>query len=104
MDLSSALTIAPAVGVSVGLAIHFARQQRIAAGLGDKVRTALATVDSLTLPELVTRVGLSDGFINRGKLMNVLAPMVAAGELTQEEPPGTTIKTRLSVLRFRRRA
>jgi hypothetical protein len=30
--------------------------------------------------------------------------MVASGEIIQEEPPGTTIKNRLSVLRFRLRA
>ena len=96
------LKIAPVVGVSVGLAIHFARQQRIAATMGDKIRAELAQTESLSLPELVRRVGLRDGFISRGKVMNVLGPMVAAGEIVQEEPPGTTIKTRLSVLRFRR--
>ena len=97
-------TALPFVGVAIGLGIHFARQRRFSAVMIDKIRVALADVDSLALPELVTRVGLRDGFLGRGKLMNVIHPMVASGELLQEEPPGTTMRTRLGVLRFRLRA
>ena len=104
MNLQDALVIAPGVGVGIGLAIHFARQRRMNAQLASKVLSELSRNESLTLPELVTRAGLSDGFMNRGKLMNAINPMVASGQLSQEEPPGTTMRNRLSVLRFRLRA
>jgi hypothetical protein len=104
MALDDLLKLAPAVGVALGLAIFFARQRRTAATMAEKVRAALQTEDSLSLPEIVTRVGLTDGFMNRGKVVNLLNPMVTSGELLQEEPPGTTFKNRLSVLRFRLRS
>jgi hypothetical protein len=95
------LRIAPAIGIAIGLGIYYARQGKVADDFEAKIRAELAGVDSLALPELVTRVGLKDGFMSRGKLMNVLNPMVASGELVQEEPPGTTMKDRLGVIRFR---
>lgn len=95
------IPIASGIGVAIGLVIHFSRQSRVAAQLEPKIRAELSQHESLTLPELVQRLGMSDGFMNRGKVMNLLNPMVASGELIQEEPPGTTMKTRLSVLRFR---
>lgn len=101
MDFDSILMAAPGIGVGLGLLIHFSRQRRINARIVDTIRSELRTADSLTLPELVTRCGLRDGFLNRGTLMNAINPLVAAGELVQEEPPGTTIRNRLSVLRFR---
>ena len=67
----------------------------------DRIRAELGTAESLTLPGLVTRLGMSDGFMNRGKVMAAINPLVAAGELAQEEPPRTTVTERLSVLRFR---
>lgn len=101
MSFDSVLVIAPGVGVTIGLAIHFARQRKRAAAFGDKILGELRSVESLSLPELVTKMGMKDGFLNRGKLINILNPMVASGQLLQEEPPGTTMKNRLSVLRFR---
>jgi hypothetical protein len=104
MDLEDVLKVAPAVGVVIGLGIYSARQKRAAAAMSEKIRAELSGVDSLALPELVTRLGFKDGFYNRGKVMNVINPMVTAGEILSEEPPGTTIADRLSVLRFRLRA
>lgn len=104
MELENVVSLAVGIGIFLGLVIHFARQKRLSKSIGEKIRRELAAVESLTLPELVTRVGLRDGFLSRGKVMNVLNPMVASGELSQEEPPGTTMKTRLGVLRFRLRA
>lgn len=104
MSLQDALVIAPGLGVGIGLAIHFARQRSMNAKLTTKILSELSKNESLTLPELVTRAGLRDGFLNRGKLMNAINPMVSSGQLSQEEPPGTTMKNRLSVLRFRLRA
>lgn len=103
MDIANVVTVASAAGVAIGLGIYSARQKKDSAGMSDKIRQALTSAESLTLPELVAHVGLNDGFMSRGKVMAVLNPMVASGELLQEEPPGTTAKDRLSVLRFRRR-
>lgn len=101
MAFDNIISIASGVGIVIGLSIHFMRQRQQGAILGEKILKELRGTDSLALPELVTRVGMRDGFINRGKIINVLNPMVASGQVLQEEPPGTTIKNRLSVLRFR---
>jgi hypothetical protein len=95
------VSLGSALGIIIGLTLYFRTQKRRSASMGARIRSELATAESLTLPELVAKVGLRDGFLSRGKVMNVVNPMVAAGELLQEEPPGTTMKTRLSVLRFR---
>lgn len=101
MAFGSVLGLAAVVGVGAGLAVHFARQSKIDKELAGRIRAELNAAESLTLPELVTRLGMKDGFYSRGKLMGAINPLVAAGEITQEEPPGTTVQTRLSVLRFR---
>lgn len=101
MDFNTIVTVGAGLGIAVGLAIHFTRQKRLADDLGTKIRAELTRSEFLSLPELVTRVGLKDGFLSRGKLMNALQPMVAAGEVIQEEPPGTTVGNRLQVLQFR---
>ncbi len=101
MNFDDILKLAPALAVGIGLAIFFVRQSRQNATLGAKLREQLATAESLALPELVTRIGMKDGFMNRGKVINALGPMVSSGEVIQEEPPGTTVKNRLDVLRFR---
>jgi hypothetical protein len=104
MDFDDVLKIAPVVGVIIGMGIYQARQRTVATNMAEKIRNELASADSLSLPELVTRLGFKDGFINRGKVVNVLNPMVMSGELDKEEPPGTTMKNRLSVMRFRLRS
>jgi hypothetical protein len=96
-------SVLPFVGVGIGLAIFFGRQKRRSAEVGSRVRMELSGVESLSLPEIVARLGMQDGFMNRGKVLNALNPMVASGELVQEEPPGTNFKNRLGVLRFRLR-
>lgn len=101
MAFENVIGVASGVGITIGLSIHFMRQRRQAAVLGEKILAELQAVESMALPELVTKVGMRDGFINRGKLIQVLGPMVSKGLLVQEEPPGTTIKNRLSVMRFR---
>ncbi len=101
MAFENVIGVASGVGITIGLSIHFMRQRRQAAVLGEKILAELQAVESMALPELVTKVGMRDGFINRGKLIQVLGPMVSKGLLVQEEPPGTTVKNRLSVMRFR---
>jgi hypothetical protein len=101
MAIENIVGIASGVGVTIGLTIHFMRQRKQADAMQPKILRELAGADSLTLPELVVKMGMTDGFMNRGKLINILNPMVASGQILQEEPPGTTMKNRLSVLRFR---
>ena len=43
---------------------------------------------------------MKDGLVNRGKIMTIINPLVASKELIQEEPPGTTARNRLEVLKF----
>lgn len=105
MDL---FTLAPAVGVALGLGIYYSRNAKSGIALETRIREELAKArtcggEPLALPAIVQRVGLSDGFLNRGKVMSALAPMVASGEVLQEEPEGTTVRNRLEVLRFRLR-
>jgi hypothetical protein len=103
MDFQQIVGIAAGAGIGLGMTIHFSRQRRAAKGLAEKIRAELARSESVSLPDLVTRIGLRDGFMSRGKVMNAINPLVAAGEILQEEPPGTTIRNRLDVLRFRLR-
>lgn len=102
------VTLAPAAGVALGLGIYFARSAKKGLALESRIREELTRARSsggepLALPSLVQRIGLSDGFLNRGKVMSALAPMVASGEVLQEEPDGTTMTNRLESLRFRLR-
>jgi len=99
--MDNIIEIASGVGVAIGLAIVATRQKKQAAVAGPQIVAALREAGSLTLPELVVRLGLKDGFLSRGKVMNLVNPMVANGELVQSEPPGTTMKNRLEVLTFR---
>jgi hypothetical protein len=101
MSFDTILLAAPGIGVGIGLAIHFARQRKQNEQLHTRILAELSKEESLSLPELVSRCGMRDGFLNRGKLLNALNPLVASGQLAQEEPPGTTMKNRLSVMRFR---
>jgi hypothetical protein len=91
------ISIGTSLGVAIGLFIHFRRQAKTSKAILEKVHAAL-TAEAKTLPELV----LAAGLMSRGKLMTVLNPLVASGELIQEEPAGTTIANRLSMLTFRR--
>jgi hypothetical protein len=94
------VSAAAAVGVTVGLVLQQSRQRAQVEAWKTKIVAEIGAAGALTLPELVVKLGLKDGFMSRGKVMTVLNPLVASGQLTQEEPPGTTMKNRLSVLRF----
>lgn len=59
---------------------------------------------TLSLPELVTRLGFKDSFINRGKVIQAIAPMVQRGEVIEEDAPNATIKNRLELKKFRLKA
>ena len=93
--------IASGIGVAIGMAIVAMRNNKKAAVAEPQIVAALKEKGSLTLPELVVMLGLKDGFMSRGKVVNILNPLVAKGLLVQTEPPGTTMKNRLSVLTFR---
>lgn len=56
---------------------------------------------SLRLPALVTAVGLKDSFINRGKLIQAIAPLVRSGAVLEEDDPAATARTRLELKTFK---
>jgi len=91
---------AVAIGIGIGFLIFHRRKSRADAPNKEKILAMLQEHGSLALPEIVTSLGLKDGLINRGKIMSIINPLVASGELAQEEPPGTTVRNRLEVLRF----
>lgn len=88
------------IGVAIGIGIFTARQGKAAKVAEPQILAALEEARTLTLPELVVKLGMKDGFMNRGKVVNLLNPMVARGVLVQTEPPGTTVRNSLSVLRY----
>lgn len=103
MGTDEIFKFAPAIAVVFGLGIYVVRQNRKSIQMATKIREELGRVDSMTLPDLVEKLGLKDGFFNRGRVISTLNPMVAAGEVLQEEPEGTTIANRIVSLRFRLR-
>ncbi|RHX84243.1 hypothetical protein [Leptospira stimsonii] len=56
---------------------------------------------TLTLPDLVKRIGLKDSFINRGKVIQAVAPMISRGEVVEIDDPNATVKNRLDLKQFR---
>lgn len=56
---------------------------------------------SLRLPQLVVAVGLKDSFINRGKLIQAVAPLVRRGAVAEDDDPAATARTRLELKTFR---
>jgi len=95
------VAIAGGVGVALGLGIFLARQAKQNAKLREEIRAQLGREATVSLPELVTRLGMKDGLMARGKVMNAINMMVASKDVVVEEPPGTTVSNRLSVLTFR---
>lgn len=56
---------------------------------------------SLRLPQLVVAVGLKDSFINRGKLIQAVAPLVRRGAVAEDDDPAATARNRLDLKTFR---
>ncbi|MBM9578096.1 hypothetical protein JWG45_13140 [Leptospira sp. 201903070] len=56
---------------------------------------------ALALPELVKRIGLKDSFLNRGKVIQAIAPMISRGEVIEIDDPNATVKNRLDLKQFR---
>lgn len=104
MGPNEIFTFVPAIAVAFGLGVYVVRQNRKSIAMATRIREELGRVDTMTLPDLVEKLGLKDGFLNRGRVISTLNPMVASGEVIQEEPEGTTIANRLVSLRFRLRA
>ncbi|MFO0665346.1 MAG: hypothetical protein U0174_15435 [Polyangiaceae bacterium] len=101
MSIHDVLTFVPAILVLAGLFIMVARQRKNEAALGARIRRELGNVESLTLPELIERVGLPDTVFNRGKVISALNPLVASGAVHQDEPEAIAMKNRLDDMRFR---
>ncbi|MCG6192359.1 hypothetical protein LFX25_03790 [Leptospira sp. FAT2] len=86
------------IGVSLSLMLVARRGKK----LEPLIRKELEEAGGfLLLPDLVKRVGLKDSFINRGKLIQAIGPMVLRGEIIEEDDPNATIKNRLALKKFR---
>jgi hypothetical protein len=95
-------TVLIAVTSGVGVMLAFMLMARRGVKLEPKIREELSRAGGeLLLPDLVQRVGLSDSFINRGKVIQALAPMIQRGEVTEEDDPSATVKTRLALKKIR---
>ena len=101
MGTDDLLKIAPAIAVLAGLGTYVVWQNKRSLAMAAKIRTHLQAEQSIALPDLVEKLGLKDGFLNRGRVISTLNPMVASGEVIQEEPEGTTMTNRIVMLRFR---
>ncbi|HEY0134655.1 MAG TPA: hypothetical protein VGB85_11260 [Nannocystis sp.] len=89
-----------ATAIAVAGAIFVA--SRRAGKLGPKLRDALEQAGGeLTLPALTAAVGFKDSFINRGKVIQAIAPLVRSGAVVETDDPAATAKTRLELKRFR---
>jgi hypothetical protein len=95
------IAIVSGIGVALALAIASRRGQKLEPRIREEL-TAAGGV--LLLPELVTRIGLKDSFINRGKVIQAIAPMVQRGEVIEEDDPSATVKTRLDLKKLRLKA
>lgn len=103
MGTDNVLRFAPAIAVMFGLGIYVLRLNKKSIEMAAKIREQLGRTESLTLPELVEKLGLKDGFLSRGRVISTLNPMVASGEVIQEEPEDTKLVDRIHDLRFRLR-
>jgi hypothetical protein len=93
--------IVSGIAVALALAVASRRGQK----LEPVIRDALtAAGGELLLPELVTRIGLKDSFMNRGKVIQAIAPMVQRGEVIEQDDPSATVKNRLDLKKFRLKA
>ena len=91
-----------ATAIAVAGAVFVA--SRRTAKLEPKLRDALAQAGGeLTLPALTVAVGFKDSFLNRGKVIQAIAPLVRAGAVLEIDDPSATTKTRLELKRFRLR-
>ncbi|WP_246838936.1 hypothetical protein [Leptospira yasudae] len=98
MDETTITSIAVGIGVALAFAIIARRGKKLEPLI---LKELQAAGGSLTLPELVKRIGLKDSFINRGKVIQAVAPMVSRGEVVEIDDPNATIKNRLELKQFR---
>jgi hypothetical protein len=101
MDLGTITGIASTVGVVIGMVIWQMRAKKESEAVQGRLLDALRGAPSVTVPELVAAAGLKDGFMSRGKVIQWMSPLVAAGTVVEEpDEPGVTVKDRLERKRF----
>lgn len=101
---STIISVATAVGVGIGLAIHQARQGKKNASLAEKIVPLLTTRGPLTLPVLAEALGMGS-FMGRGKVVLALNEMVSQGTLEiVEAPAGTPQLKKVDFIQYRLKA
>ncbi len=68
---------------------------------GALICVELERAESLTVPELAIRLGMSDGLHARLVLFGALLPLVHSGTCVGDEPPDATRKDRVQRTRYR---
>ncbi|MCG6169773.1 hypothetical protein LFX25_20270 [Leptospira sp. FAT2] len=98
MDDTIITSIVAGIGVALALGIVARRGKKLEPSILKELQDAGGV---LTLPELVKRIGLKDSFMNRGKVIQAIAPMVSRGEVVEIDDPNATVKNRLELKQFR---
>lgn len=98
MDETTLTSIVAGIGVALAMALIARRGKKLEPLILKELQDAGGT---LTLPDLVKRIGLKDSFINRGKVIQAVAPMISRGEVVEIDDPNATVKNRLDLKQFR---
>ncbi|TGK33254.1 hypothetical protein EHQ12_17840 [Leptospira gomenensis] len=91
-------SIVAGIGAALAVSIAARRGKKLEPKILKELQDAGGT---LTLPELTKRIGLKDSFLNRGKVIQAIAPMIARGEVVEIDDPKATVKNRLELKQFR---
>jgi hypothetical protein len=104
MDDQIIIGIASAVGVSIGLGIHQARQAKLNAKLGERIVAVLREQDERTLADIAGALDMS-GVFGRGKVFNALTAMVNEGSLQViPAPEGTPQLQKVKHIKYKLRS
>lgn len=98
MDETTLTSIVAGIGVALAIALVARRGKKLEPLI---LKELQAAGGALALPELVKRIGLKDSFLNRGKVIQAVAPMISRGEVVEIDDPNATVKNRLDLKQFR---
>ncbi len=89
------------IGAAIGVSIAMWLTQRRNKALAPSIEAKLREGGALTLPQLQEALQMN-GFMNRGRVVNALGPMVMAGQVEEiPAPEGTALLDRVNHIRYR---
>src|SRR4051812_446746 len=74
----------------------FKSRKKIKTYITQSLETDLKSVERITIPEILKRSGVPDSFYNRGSAVIELGKLCLTKRITEQEPPGCTVRDRLS--------